>query len=190
MSEENRRPEEDFWKDFAEHRGEFFGAMLDVLAVGLRELPNVKLERLPRMADFCRFGSATEAALGYARGSFMEAYSETLQDIQLANFEASPVAIAIYRLLKSKEKVWKGTALELLEALHEFLDDRHDELVQLLRHPKFPKTANALSAELSRAESSLKKLGVSFARGKTHLGRFIELKLSVIQIAQDKETAA
>jgi hypothetical protein len=177
----------DFEEEFEKHRGEFFGAMLDVLAAGLKELPNVKLERPPRMKAFARFGIAIEVALGYTRGSFMEAYGEMLTDISLANFEASPVAIAVHRFLKSKEgKEWKGTALELLEALSEFLDERQDELIQLLKHPKFPKTGPALSAELTRSETALKKLGVSFVRGKTHLGRFIELKLSVLQVV-DKD---
>jgi hypothetical protein len=180
----------DILKDFDVHHGAFLGSLLDVLSAGLKALPDVN-EKMPRMADFCRLGIATEIAQGYPKGSFMAAYDENLDEIQLTSFEASPIAVVIFRLLKSiGESGWKGTALELLQKLHDFIGDpaqSDDSITQLLKHQKFPKTANALSAELARVGPALTRLGVSFTRGRTHWGRYIVLKLAV---AKGKEAAA
>jgi hypothetical protein len=43
------------------------GALLDAVSVALRRLPDTKLARLPRMADFTLFVTAAEEALGWER---------------------------------------------------------------------------------------------------------------------------
>ena len=50
----DRRPEAELWARFEKARPRILGALLDALVVGLRRLPDVKLDRLPRMADFER----------------------------------------------------------------------------------------------------------------------------------------
>jgi hypothetical protein len=52
IAEEQRRSETEHWREFELARPHILGALLDALAEGLRELPRVRLERLPRMADF------------------------------------------------------------------------------------------------------------------------------------------
>ena len=46
--------------DYAAVRPRVFGAILDLLSMVLAELPNVHLERLPRMADFARVLAAMD----------------------------------------------------------------------------------------------------------------------------------
>src|SRR5579872_7133163 len=48
---EQRRDEHQFWLQFELARPRILGALLDAVAAGLRKLPAVQLERLPRMAD-------------------------------------------------------------------------------------------------------------------------------------------
>jgi len=50
LAEEQRRSEAELWREFELARRASWAALLDALAEGLRELPRVRLERLPRMA--------------------------------------------------------------------------------------------------------------------------------------------
>jgi hypothetical protein len=52
IDEDNRKTEEEFWKDFELAYPRILGALLDGVACGLRELPNTRLSNKPRMADF------------------------------------------------------------------------------------------------------------------------------------------
>jgi hypothetical protein len=61
ISSEERRSESEIWNRFEDQRSQIFGALLDGLASGLRQLPHVKLSRMPRMADFAKWSVATEA---------------------------------------------------------------------------------------------------------------------------------
>ena len=59
-----RRDEAQFWREFEQVRPRVLGALLDPTAAGLRNLPNVRLDQLPRMADFAIWVSACEEGLG------------------------------------------------------------------------------------------------------------------------------
>jgi hypothetical protein len=65
---EARRDERNFWRDFEEARPRILGALLDAASGGLRKLPDVKLDRLPRMADFAIWLNACEESLGMRPG--------------------------------------------------------------------------------------------------------------------------
>jgi hypothetical protein len=72
IAEEQRRSEAELWREFELARPHMLGALLDALAEGLRELPRVRLVRLPRMADFALWATACETAL-WPAGSFARA---------------------------------------------------------------------------------------------------------------------
>lgn len=44
------------------------GALLDAVSLALRQLPEVRLERLPRMAEFAQWVVAAEEGLGFKEG--------------------------------------------------------------------------------------------------------------------------
>ena len=46
----------------AASRSRLLGALLDAVSHGLQVLPDVHLQRLPRMADFARWAAAWETA--------------------------------------------------------------------------------------------------------------------------------
>jgi hypothetical protein len=52
IPEERRRPEAELWADFEAERPRILGVLLDAVMQGLRRLPETRLEKLPRMADF------------------------------------------------------------------------------------------------------------------------------------------
>ncbi len=68
IPEEERREADEFWAAFEEARPQILGAILDAVAVAQARLPETKLERLPRMADFAKWISAAEPALPWPIG--------------------------------------------------------------------------------------------------------------------------
>src|SRR5213078_4081558 len=50
--EEHRRPEAELWAAFETERPRILGVLLDAVVEGLKRLPETRLEKLPRMADF------------------------------------------------------------------------------------------------------------------------------------------
>jgi hypothetical protein len=61
IPEDKRRPEGELSKAFDLARPRILGALLDAIAMGLRLLPETKLETLPRMADFALWITALRA---------------------------------------------------------------------------------------------------------------------------------
>jgi hypothetical protein len=172
IGEERRRSETELWNDFNKSYAQFFGALLDTISVGLRLAPSVSLPTLPRMADFCCWGVAIEECLGYAPGSFLAAYKGNLEDAHVAAIEASPVAKMIREFVLVRG-AFTGSALQLLKTLNEHVSETAETA---RRHPKWPKSANALSAEISRITPNLSKLGIAVEIGRRHDGRYIRLK--------------
>src|SRR5262249_23359311 len=78
-----RRPEREIMTKFESARPKILGALLDVMVRGLKDLPSVELDELPRMADFAQWVVACETGL-WEKGTFIKAYGgntdETLQE--------------------------------------------------------------------------------------------------------------
>jgi hypothetical protein len=68
-----RRPEKEIWQEFELAQPLILGALLEVASHGLRMLPEVQLNRLPRMADFAMWATACETAV-WPAGTFLRAY--------------------------------------------------------------------------------------------------------------------
>jgi hypothetical protein len=58
VHEERRRTEKEIWRDFELARPHILGALMEAATHGLRALPEVRLEQLPRMADFALWSTA------------------------------------------------------------------------------------------------------------------------------------
>ncbi len=57
ISERRRRTERELWRDFELQRPAILGALLDALRTDCATLPEVRIARAPRMADFAAMGS-------------------------------------------------------------------------------------------------------------------------------------
>jgi putative DNA primase/helicase len=95
IAEERRQAEEELFSAFEAKRSAIFGALPDALSAALRNLPKVKLDRMPRMADFARLITAAEPGLGWEAGAFLKVYAENRRDVIEASIEAEPVAKTI-----------------------------------------------------------------------------------------------
>ena len=152
IAERQRRPEHVLWREFELARPHILGALVDAAAYGLRMRPHVRLQRLPRMADFALWAAACEGAFRPA-SAFEAAYSNNRRDAIENIVDADPVAAHVRELMADRAQ-WTGSASDLLQAS----TDRSG----------WPKNPRALAGRLRRAQTFLRTLGIemsSAARG-------------------------
>ena len=64
IREEQRRSETELWREFELARPAILGALLDAAVRGLKAMGSVHLDRLPRMADFALWATASKQSSG------------------------------------------------------------------------------------------------------------------------------
>jgi len=154
IDESLRLPESELRAKFDALAPALLGAVLDMVATGLRNLSQVN-ERLPRMAEFARFGTA---ALGK---EFLDEYRRNIASAEVIAVESNPIASAIAELVQSGD--FEGTATQLLAKLQSLSD--------------CPKIAKLTSRGLGRLLSSkaliqdLQAIGISLDSYRSRSGR-------------------
>lgn len=120
----------------------------------MRNLPNVKLERKPRMADFATWVTAAEPAFGWSSGTFANVYGRHGAGANVLALESSILGSPIQGLLTVRIR-WIGSAKELLAEL----DDHHSDEKTRTRK-EWPKSPRGLSAALRRIAPNLRRIGI------------------------------
>jgi hypothetical protein len=150
ISEEDRLDEAEFWEGFDHAHGSIFGGLCNAVAGALAEYPKVTLEKLPRMADFAKWATATERALGWKRGSFMKSYLSNRAEAD----ETAVEAVLIGPHLRAiAEDGFEGTFGELLEMVNARVEEK------VTKQREWPKSPRGLSAQVTRLAPNLRKLG-------------------------------
>jgi hypothetical protein len=155
ISEERRRPEQELWAAFEAERPRILGVLLDAVAKGLAMLPQTKLEKLPRMADFALWATACETAL-WPAGTFWSAYCGNRDEAVEGVIDADPIAAAVRGLIAARTE-WTGTASDLLGALAEVAGER------VAKSKTWPDSPRALAGRLRRAATFLRKIGIEIS---------------------------
>ena len=163
MKPELRRDETQFWREFEEVRPRILGALLDAACAGLRNLPIVRLEQPPRMADFALWVNACEEGLGLETGEALDAYRVNCSEALNLALETSP----IYEPLREVARTgFSGTSSELLSLLSKLASDG------TRRSRRWPKAPNVLSNALRRIAGSLRSSGIEIYFDRTdHQGK-------------------
>jgi hypothetical protein len=91
-----------------------YTALIDAAAHGLHTLPQVRLKRLPRMANFALWATACESAFGPA-GTLEAAYSNNRLDVIESIVDADLVAARAREILPDRAQ-WTGSSSDLLLA--------------------------------------------------------------------------
>lgn len=169
IPEDQRRPEDELEAEYQVAAPHILGALLDAVSAAIRYLPETRLEKLPRMADFAKWVVAAEQGLGWDRGSFLAAYEDNRQDTFDSALEADMVAVAIRDLVTADHpEGWEGKPGELLGALN----SRVPENTKKSR--SWPGSASALGSRLRRSAPLLRRAGFAVEYG--HSGdRFIRI---------------
>jgi hypothetical protein len=152
IPEEKRRSEEEFWAAFDKARPVILGALLDAVAHALAHLDGVKLDKLPRMADFALWACAADPALGSSSKDFIAAYTGNRESANELTLEASPIVPPVRQLVVSGE--WTGTATQLLDELNKITNE------VTRRQKAWPSNGQAVSNALRRVVANLRATGV------------------------------
>jgi len=159
LADADRRPEDDLWADFADAKPRILGALLDAVSRALANIGTVKLDRLPRMADFAKWFVAAAPGLGCEPEEFLAAYEGNRRDVVEAAFEADSVAVAIWKLITTTAlEGFQGTPTQLLAALNEIVS----ESTRKSRY--WPENATQLGNRVARATPLLKARGCTIER--------------------------
>lgn len=156
LEEHERREETEVLAELTRIERRVFGGLLDAIAGALREYPDTRPPRLPRLADMTRFVTAAEKAMGWDVGSFQAALSEIQADSLVESIENSPYAMAAVAFMDGHDD-WAGTSSELLAALSQ----ADTAAAQQRTWPKAPAQA---TKELDRNTHVLLAHGVEYTR--------------------------
>jgi hypothetical protein len=173
IPEERRRPEQELWAAFDAERPRILGVLLDAVVAGLKRLPETRLEKLPRMADFALWATACETAL-WPAGTFWSAYCGNRDEAVEGVIDADPIATAV-RAIMATRTVWTGTASDLLGALAEVVGER------VAKSKTWPDGPRFLAGRLRRAATFLRKIGIEIGFGREGRARTRTINITTIQ---------
>jgi hypothetical protein len=159
INKRQRRPEHALWREFELARPRILGALLDAAAHGLQMLPRVRLEQLPRMADFALWAAACESAFRPA-GTLETAYANNRRAAIENIVDADPVAARVREIMAGRAQ-WSGSASDLLQAGTNAAGAAMD-----WNGSNWPKNPRAIAGRLRRAQTFLRTLGIEIAFGR------------------------
>ena len=155
ITEGKRRIETDLDSAFDMAHPRLLGALLTAVSTALANCETVKLDRMPRMADFAQWVVAAEPVLPWAPGNFLAAYMQNCEDVLDIPMGVSPLVAALKALMVNTQE-WTGTATELHTAIVALAGPGQQAQRQL---PTSPRT---LSEALGRLAPNLRAIGLHY----------------------------
>ncbi|OHB51224.1 MAG: hypothetical protein A2099_05805 [Planctomycetes bacterium GWF2_39_10] len=141
-------------QEFEEERPYILGCFFDALSKAMWLYPSIKLDNLPRMADFMRWGVAIARALGYKANDFIQAYQANIESQNAEIINSNTLAQAVLTFMQGKES-WNGTVKQAFEELGKLVVVTKDDNT-------FPKRPNKLRNHLNRVKANLLDHGIKF----------------------------
>jgi hypothetical protein len=182
MKPDLRRDEAQFWREFEKIRPRILGALLDAASAGLKNLPNIKLDRPPRMADFALWVNACEEGLGMERGAVLSAYQSNRSETHNLALESSPLYGPVAELAREG---FSGTVTELYARLTGMMSE------SMRRSVRWPKAPNALGTALRRMVSNLRAAGIDIQFSRAHIGgRSVVSLASASELGKDLQSSS
>lgn len=153
IPEDKRLDEDGLWKRYNEILPGLLGGLYSVLSHALREFPNVRLVKKPRMADFATFASTIDQALKLPPNTFMDSYWRNQNTSSETALEASPFGDALLCFMERRD-FWTGTSSELLKDIEREQQDRNKQ------SQSWPKSGKGVSNCLRRLSPLLRKVNI------------------------------
>jgi hypothetical protein len=150
-----RKSETELWAEFDQACPSILGALLDILAGGLKKLPSVRLERKSRMADFELFGTAC------AGEAFTIAFAANAAELNEAIIEGDPVAKAIITFMDQRTE-WSNTTTALMSEL----TNRDGTEQQVSKQRDWPRDATRFGRRVRDVSASLRKAGIEVSHAR------------------------
>ncbi|MEI7751150.1 MAG: primase C-terminal domain-containing protein, partial [Candidatus Omnitrophota bacterium] len=171
VPDHKRMEETEFWRQFDEAKPAILGGLFDVLSQAIKRHPAVSMKALPRMADFTRWGVAVTESLGHEAEDFLHAYKQVIATQNREAIQASPVALAIEMLMKTRTEGWTGTASNLLDELNAVASELHIDI----RSKAWPKDPSRLGRRIKVVQTNLEDAGI-IIRWEKNKQRIITIK--------------
>jgi hypothetical protein len=154
----HRRPEAEVKAAFTHTAPVALAAVLDLTAAVLATLPAIRLDQLPRMADFAQILAAIDTITGW---DTLPTYTTLGAETSRTVLDSDPFAVAVLDLIEGQAVGWTGTAAELL-----------DNLPVPLPVPKgWPRSPEQVSGHLKRIAPALRAEGIRLSRERAPGGR-------------------
>jgi hypothetical protein len=162
IPEAERQSEKEFGAAFGAAQPKILGALFDAVAAAIKNESDVVLDRRPRLADFAVWVSAAEEALGWPKGTFIEAYAANRSAAHDIALEASPVGLP---LLEIGNAGFEGTMSDLLATLASSVEQA------VTGQKDWPKSPRSLSGVVKRLSPNLRAMGISIENVRETTGR-------------------
>ena len=181
IPEDKRKTESQFWSEFEREKANIFSGLLSAVSSALRNVGAVKLERLPRMADFAEWSVAAENGLRLPANSFLNAYTQNRDNVNETALEGLPLADTV-KAFCDKTSEFEGTMKEFLTELNRLADD------ETKKNKEYPKTERGLRSKLERINPNLRAIGIDIKfLGKSDKGRMLKLEYRRNQPSEPSE---
>lgn len=154
INPEDRKPEDALWSAFEAAKPGILGGIFDTVSKAMAIYPTLKTEKLPRLADFAKWGYAIAEALGKSGDQFIEDFSQNVKRQNESVVEKNVLCQAVIQLMSDKP------------AYHKSVGDAHSALKNIAgedsRDVTFPKLPHNLRDGLEKLRSTLSEHGISF----------------------------
>src|SRR5262249_45568475 len=145
-------------EDFRRDKPQILGALFNAMSEAIRNIRDVRLPEMPRMAEAALFVTAGETAWGWERGTFVKAYLDYINAERAAGVESDPFTKAVADWISSKH-----TADTFADSVSEYSPaEVLDEITRgKERHEVeyFPRNARTCGDKLRRDAPSLRAAG-------------------------------
>lgn len=159
LSEENRKPLEEVMENFKAELPYLLDAIFKTLSEAMKIKNQVKLKKLPRMADWSIWGYAIAEALGYGGEEFLEVYNNNRSEVETSIMGEDTFATLILHLCRDEGYIFEGSATEILQdiksvAQRHKIDTRYD----------FPRSPSVFSGRIRELKPLLQKEGIIYIK--------------------------
>ena len=170
IDDSQRMTEQEIYDNFSHDLPYFLNDIFNIVSNAMRIIDSVKLEKLPRMADFTMWGYAIAESMGIGGDNFIKYYKANQLGIGLDLLQSNTTAMAIIDYMKQK-KSWKGS----FKAFWELLDNFAIRKSINRNDPTWSKNESNLSRKMSEIKVNLEEQGIFFT--KQNVGQYKELTI-------------
>jgi len=177
ISDTQRITEEELYTNFNNDLPYFLNDIFNIVSSAMGIINSIKLDKLPRMADFTRWGYAIAEVMGIGGDNFLRYYKSNQLGIGLELLQSNVTAMAIIDYMK-KKKAWKGS----VKAFWGLLDSHAVRNAINRKDPTWAKSDNSLSRRMTEIKVNLEEQGVFFT--KQNIGKHKELDIHYVEPAE------
>jgi hypothetical protein len=173
IPESERKEVKQLLEEFDRDRPRILAGIFSALAKALEIEPDLESKKLPRMADFARWGRAISEALGVGDEVFLRLYQDNISQQNEEILSANPVGTALLALM-SNETEWDGLISELLSKLEGLCED-----LGIDRRSRFwPGAPHILARRIKELEATLAAVGILVELKRSNRGRTVSITKS------------